>query len=83
MTENSDIQKMLRAVINQLSAFRVEVSEKFDKLGNELRGKIDNTEKRLTKRLDKIGRQLAYLEDDAPTREEFENPPILIQQINI
>ena len=30
-------------------------------------------EKNLTSRIDKLGRQLAYLEDDAPTREEHDN----------
>lgn len=29
--------------------------------------KIDRVEENLTKRMDKIGRQLAYLENDAPT----------------
>ncbi len=34
--------------------------------------KIDKVENRLNERLDKIGLQLAYLEDDTPTREEFD-----------
>lgn len=74
-----DTQKMLQAIINGQSTFRQEVLAKIDKvdkkvdsLGEELNGKIDRVEKGLTKRLDKIGRQLAYLEDDAPTREEFD-----------
>lgn len=35
--------------------------------------KIDKVEKNLTGRIDKLGKSLAYLEDDAPTREEFDN----------
>ncbi|EKD90833.1 MAG: hypothetical protein ACD_30C00081G0004 [uncultured bacterium] len=76
----NDIQKMLRAIINGQSAFRQEVLSrinnldlKIDKLGERLEGKIDSIEAKLTKRLDIIGKQLAYLEDDAPTREEFNN----------
>ena len=76
----NDIQKMLRAIINGQSAFRQEVLSrinnldlKIDKLGERLEGKIDSIEAKLTKRLDIIGKQLAYLEDDAPTREAFNN----------
>lgn len=71
----NDIQKMLRAIINGQSAFRQEVLGKIGKLDqkiDKLDVKIDNVEKNLTKRIDKIGKQLAYLEDDAPTREEFD-----------
>lgn len=71
---------MLQAIINGQSSFRQEVlkkidkvDEKVEKLGERLEGKIDGVEKNLTDRLDKLGRQLAYLEDDTPTREEFDN----------
>ncbi len=78
-----DTQKMLRIIINGQSSFRQEVLGKLDKVEKRLDsridglenkidgldGKIDGVEKRLTERLDKIGRQLAYLEDDTPTRE--------------
>ena len=64
----NDIQKMLRAIINGQSAFRQEVLSrinnldlKIDKLGERLEGKIDSIEAKLTKRLDIIGKQLAYL----------------------
>ena len=33
--------------------------------------KIDLVEERLTKRLDSIGSQVAYLDDDVPTNKEF------------
>lgn len=34
--------------------------------------KVGKVEKNLAERIDKLGSQLAYLEDDAPTREENE-----------
>lgn len=76
----NDTQKMFRAIINGQSAFKQEFSAKLDKLdkkvdtlGERLEGKIDRVEKNLTDRIDKLGNQLAYLEEDAPTREEFDN----------
>ena len=86
----NDTQQMLQAILNGQGAVKQEllstinkVDQKVDKLGERLEGKIegldgkiDGVEKRLTGRLDKIGRQLAYLEDDTPTREEFENSTI-------
>ena len=75
-----DTKKMLRAIINGQSVFRQDILSKIEKLDKKLTGridgldiKIDSVEKRLTIRLDNIGRQLAYLEDDAPTREEFDS----------
>ena len=77
-----DTKKMLRAIINGQSAFRQEFLDKFNKLEKKIEvvdervqgvsTKIDKVEKNLTKRVDKLGKQLAYLEDDAPTREEHE-----------
>lgn len=79
----NDTQKMLQAIINGQSTLKGEllskidkVDQKVDKLGGAvdgLDGKIDRVEKNLTERIDKLGKQLAYLEDDAPTREEFDN----------
>lgn len=80
----NDTQKMLQAIINGQSAIKQELIGRIDKVDKKvdrldervagLDGKIDKVEKRLTERLDKIGRQLAYLEDDTPTREEFNKP---------
>lgn len=74
MTKIDDIEKMLRALVNSVSgfkqeslSFRKEVLQRFD----EVDKKIEGSETRLTKRIDSIGKQLAYLEDDAPTRDEF------------
>ncbi len=67
---------MLRVIINGQSAMKEELLgeiRKVDKKVNKLDSKIDGVEKRLTERIDKIGLQVARLEDDAPTRDEFDN----------
>lgn len=79
----NNTQKMLQAIINGQSAIQQEllskvdkVDQKVDRLGERvagLDGKIDGVEKNLTQRLDKIGRQLAYLEEDTPTRDDFDD----------
>ena len=83
----NDTQKMLQAILNGQGAVKQELLSKINKVEENLSGrmdglegkvdgldgKIDGVEKRLTQRLDKIGRQLAYLEDDTPTREEYDN----------
>lgn len=78
----NDTQKMLQAIINGQTTLKQELLRKIDTVDQKvekltgtvegLDGKIDKVEERLTERLDKIGMQLAYLEDDAPTREEFD-----------
>jgi chromosome segregation ATPase len=75
-------QKMLRAIINGQSAMKSELLgeiRKVDKKVDSLEGKvdaldkkIDQAEQRLTARIDKIGLQIARLEDDAPTIEEHD-----------
>lgn len=67
MGKIDDIEKMLKALINDMSTFKLEVFKRFDATDK----KIDGVEERLTKRIDVLGKQLAYLEDDTPTREEF------------
>lgn len=72
----NDTQKMFQAIINGQSSFRQEVLSKIDKLDqklNGLDGKIDRVEKKITDRIDKLGKQLAYLDDDTPTKEEYDN----------
>ena len=69
-----DTKKMLQAIINGQSAMKSELLTKIDALDNKvdnLDHKIDKVDKKLTERIDKIGLQLASLEDDTPTREEF------------
>ena len=71
-----EVMKMLRAIINGQSAMKQEVLGKIDKVDkkvDQLGEKLNAVEKGLTHRIDKLGKQLAYLEDDAPTREEFDN----------
>ena len=72
---DSNTEKIIQAVANGLSTLRMEmlqgfkkVHERIDKLEITLNGRIDGVEERL----DIIGKQVAYLEDDAPTREEFD-----------
>lgn len=68
-------KKILKAIANLSTTLRTEIiknREKSDKDKEELKGLIERVEKKLTKRLDMIGKSVAYLEDDTPTREEFE-----------
>jgi septal ring factor EnvC (AmiA/AmiB activator) len=90
-----DTKVMLRAIINGQSALKQELAADIEKLRLELKEEIKNvrqdiaahqqeTKKAdtgLTKRLDKLGRQLAYLEDDAPTREEFDDLQLRVGKI--
>lgn len=86
-----DTNKMLRVIINGQSAMKSEllakidsVDKKVDRLDekvNNLDKKIDGVEKNLTKRIDKLGLQLARLEDDAPTREELDDLEERIEQV--
>lgn len=67
--------KILQAILDKVKAVdnKVEsVDKKVDNIGGEIKGEMKNMEERLTKRMDKLGLQLARLEDDAPTIEEFE-----------
>ncbi len=71
-----DTKKMLQAVINGQSALKEEllkviekVDLKVDGLQEEMRGEF----KKVNARLDTLGESLAYLEDDAPTRDEFDD----------
>jgi len=73
--KQSEIVKMLRAIINGQSSLKQELKAEIKKLDQKLSNKIDQNRveiKKNTKRLDKLGKQLAYLEDDAPTRGEHD-----------
>lgn len=70
-----DTKKMFRTIINGQSAMKSELLveiRRLDKKVDKLDLKIDGAEKRLTQRIDKIGLQVAKLEDDTPTIEEFD-----------
>jgi hypothetical protein len=66
---DENVEKIIRGVVNGLASFKTEITEKIDGLDVRLNKRIDGLEERL----DKIGGQLAYLEDDAPIREEFDD----------
>lgn len=61
--------KMLQVILDKVSS----LDRKVDKGFAEVNRRIDNTKDGLAARIDKIGLQLARLEDDAPTIEEFDN----------
>lgn len=76
---SDDTNKMLRAIINGQSSMKSELITKIDKLDKKLTDRIDNLDKkidgveeRLTKRIDIIGLHLENLDEDTPTREEFD-----------
>ncbi|HSX48841.1 MAG TPA: hypothetical protein VLE44_01115 [Candidatus Saccharimonadales bacterium] len=58
--------KMLQAILDSQVAIKKEL---FDKI-NGLEAKVDIGFKKVNERLDSIGKSVAYLEDDTPTREE-------------
>lgn len=67
--------KMLQAILNGQSSTNQRIDKldkKVDALKTDLKTEIKGVEKRLAKRINSIGRSLAYLEDDTPTREEYE-----------
>jgi len=69
-------QTMFRTIINGQSAMKSELLTKIESVHKEvqeLRKQTDGGFKRVEKRIDKIGLQVASLEDDAPTYEEFDN----------
>ena len=74
-----DIKKMLRAVINGQSAMKQDLLKEIGKVETKIEKRIHGLEsetrsgfKKVNGRLGKLGSQIAYLEDDAPTRKEHE-----------
>jgi hypothetical protein len=82
-----DPKEMLRAIINGQSAMKSELLGEIQKVEKKLSTEIGNLKtdlgslrretkegfEKLTRRIDKIGLQVARLEDDTPTRDEFDN----------
>lgn len=68
--DNSNVLQAILDKVTQigeeLSGFKKEVYARFDKVDG---------------RIDKLGMQIANLEDDAPTREEFENLEDKVEKI--
>ena len=80
-----DTKKMLRVIINGQSAMKSELLTKIDGLGKKVDNldvEVEKANRNLTKRIDKLGKQLAYLEDDAPTIDEFEKLEAKVDRID-
>lgn len=74
-----EVKEMLKTVINGQHVLRAEMNAKFAKLGKKLDNEVRSVRQdmregfgEVNKRLDILGKQLSYLEDDAPTREEHD-----------
>ena len=65
--------KILQAILDGQVKIREDI-QSLDK-------KIEGVETRLTQRIDNLGESLAYLEDDAPTREEHDNLEKRVEKI--
>lgn len=61
--------KILQSILDSQVSIKQEMKKGFAGVNQ----KMDKMEIKLTKRIDKIGLQVARLEDDAPTIEEFDN----------
>lgn len=72
---NDSSQKMLRMLINGQSKIHENIESvrsDLKKTEERLTEKIEEVKTSLTNRIDKIGLQVAKLEDDTPTVEEFD-----------
>ena len=88
-----DVKEMLKAVINGQHALRTEMVGEISELRKEMQDKFAEVDKRFDKvdkrfdevdqRLDKQGAQLAYLEEDAPTREEHDALEKRVEKIEV
>lgn len=68
----SDTQ-LLQAILDKVSA----VDKKVDGLQSEMTSGF----KKVNTRIDRLGKTLAFLEDDAPTREEFDELEKRVERI--
>lgn len=64
--------KMLQAIINGLRALEEMLMGEIGKVRSDVK-RVEVKVDKNGKRIDKVGLQIAYLEDDAPTREEFDD----------
>lgn len=72
----NDTKKMLTAIINGQSALKQELLTEIKKVKKDVADHREETKVgflKVNERIDKLGRSLAYLEDDAPTMEEISN----------
>ena len=80
---------MLRTVINGQSVMKSELITKIEGVEKKFTSGVDGLEtemkkgfKRLEERIDKIGLQVARLEDDTPTIEEFDELKSRVDKIS-
>jgi len=59
---------MLQSILDNVVTIKNDVKS----LDQKLTKRIDTLDQKLTKRIDTLGKDLAILDDDAPTREEFD-----------
>ena len=70
-----EVKKMIRTVINGQSALKQELVKEIKKTNEKvglLRNDIKDGFRKVNKRLDVIGKSVAFLEDDTPTLEEHD-----------
>jgi hypothetical protein len=70
-----EVKKMFRTIVNGQSAIKQELLSEIKKVDNKvdkLETKVDVGFKKVIKRLDIIGKTVAFIEDDTPTVEDFE-----------
>ena len=71
----NDVHKMLQMVLDGQSVIRKDMKG----LGERLGEKIDKN----TQRIDRLGMQIANLEDDTPTIEEFEKLEKRVKKVEV
>ncbi len=67
--------KLLQAILDRVSSVDKKtdsLEQKMDKGFKDVNERINVLDGKLTERIDKLGLQIARLEDDAPTIEEFD-----------
>lgn len=76
--------QLFRALVNSQSTMKSELLseiKKVDKKVELVRDDLVKIEKNLTERIDKIGLQVARLEDDTPTIEDFNDVSSKVDQL--
>lgn len=71
-------------LLTRIEKLDKKLSDRIDKLDIKVDGldkKIDGVEQRLIKRIDKLGLQIAKLEDDAPTWEDFDKLELRVKKV--
>lgn len=81
-----DTKKMLRVIINGQSSMKSELLveiKKVDKKVDQVRVDLKNLEVNLTERMDKLGLQIANVEDDAPTWDDFDKLESRVKKVEL